>query len=184
MDYFTSDLHFFHDKEFIYKPRGFNSEEEMRYAYLAEIKNTVKENDNLHIVSDVCLGQDLDKIKEVLSSLPGKIHIYIGNHDTQSKIDLYKSLPNVVEVVYANEIKHGKRTYYVSHYRTDVSCLECSPKTSKINIHGHIHTKQIHYEDIPYFINVSVDAQNGKLVTFDDIEKMFDKQVKKCISNL
>ena len=128
--------------------------------------------------------EHLDKIKEVLSSLPGKIHIYIGNHDTQSKIDLYKSLPNVVEVVYANEIKHGKRTYYVSHYRTDVSCLECSPKTSKINIHGHIHTKQIHYEDIPYFINVSVDAQNGKLVTFDDIEKMFNEQVKKCIDNL
>ena len=184
MDYFTSDLHFFHNKEFIYKPRGFNSEEEMRNTYLNEIKNTVTNNDDLHIVGDICLGSDLEKIKEIMLSLPGRIHIYIGNHDTTNKIELYKNLTNVVEVVYANEIKYNKRIYYISHYRTDVSNLESSPEMSKINIHGHIHTKQIHYEDIPYFVNVSVDAQNGKLVTFDDIEQMFNNQVNKCIKNL
>lgn len=184
MDYFTSDLHFFHNKEFIYKVRGFDSEEEMRNKYIEEIKNTVKDEDDLHIVGDVCLGTDLDKIKEVMLSLPGKIHIYIGNHDTQNKINLYKDLPNVVEITYANEIKYNKRIYYISHYRTDVSNLESDINTSKINIHGHIHTKQVHYEDIPYFINVSVDAQNGKLVTFEDIERMFNEQVNKCIENL
>ena len=108
MDYFTSDLHFFHNKEFIYKPRGFNSEEEMRNTYLNEIKNTVTNDDDIHIVGDICLGSDLEKIKEIMLSLPGRIHIYIGNHDTTSKIELYKSLPNVVEVLYANEIKYKK----------------------------------------------------------------------------
>ena len=29
MIWLTSDLHFFHNREFVYKPRGFNSVEEM-----------------------------------------------------------------------------------------------------------------------------------------------------------
>ena len=43
--YLCSDLHLFHDREFIYKPRGFQSCEEMTQHYVDYWKNTVKDGD-------------------------------------------------------------------------------------------------------------------------------------------
>lgn len=184
MVYFISDTHFFHDREFIYKPRGFKSEEEMRLHYINEWQNTVKDNDDVYILGDFCLGTDYDAIQKLIESLPGRIHLIIGNHDTNAKINFYYKLPKIVEVVYATVLINNHRRYYLSHYITETSTLESNPKTCVINLHGHLHTKEMFNNDIPYLINVSVDVTGGKLLTFDDIDNAFKNKVNECIKYL
>lgn len=184
MVYFTSDLHFFHDREFIYKPRGFSSEEQMRNAYTSIWKDTVTDTDDVYVCGDFCLGQDYTAIENLIHNLPGKIHLIIGNHDTSAKIDFYNKFENIVEITYATILKYKKRSYYVSHYVTQTSSLETDPKHCLINVHGHVHENKMFTNDIPYLINVSVDVTGGKLLTFEDINNAFKSEVLNCIKYL
>lgn len=184
MVYFISDLHFFHDRKFIYEPRGFKSEKEMREYYVKEWQKTATNDDDIYVAGDFCLGTDYDAIADLVKSLPGRIHIIIGNHDTDKKVEFYSKLPNVVEIAYATMIVNNNRRYYISHYITETATLESNPKTCVINIHGHLHVKEMFHEDKPYLINVSVDVTGGKLLTFQDIEFAFTNKIKECISYL
>ena len=88
MIYFTSDLHFGHNKEFIYKPRGFNSIEDHDNTIIKNWNNIVTEDDDIYVLGDLMLG-DKEYGLNCLKRLRGKIHIVVGNHDTTNKIDLY-----------------------------------------------------------------------------------------------
>ena len=180
--YLCSDLHLFHDREFIYKPRGFQSCEEMTDCYLNYWHNTVEKDDVVIVAGDFCLGNDFNKIKEVVSSLPGKITLVIGNHDTDKKVELYKSLG--IQCKWAERIKCGRKTILVSHYITETATLESDPKNCVLNAHGHLHIKNKHYEDKPFLYNVSVDANNNQFVTPEQIVESFKQEVKKCIELL
>ena len=50
--WFTSDLHFCHDREFIYGPRGFKSVHEMNDAIIKNFNDTVAWDDDLFILGD------------------------------------------------------------------------------------------------------------------------------------
>lgn len=178
MIFITSDLHLFHDRKFIYKPRGFLSIEEMNNAYVEEWISKVSNEDDVYIVGDFCLGDRYDLIDELLNKLPGNIHLIIGNHDTIKKIEYYRS--KGIDVKYADIIKHKKRRYYLSHYPTITADLNSSPENCVINLHGHLHGKDIFYDDKPFMINVSVDANNNKFLTLDDIKNLYDTEVEKC----
>lgn len=181
MIYFLSDTHFFHDRKFIYESRGFKSEEEMRLHYINEWQNTVHDNDDIYVLGDFCLGTDYEAIEKLIESLPGRIHLIIGNHDTDAKINFYSGLSKIVEIAYATVLIDNHRRYYLSHYITETSTLEGNPKNCVINLHGHLHTKEMFYEDRPYLINVSVDVTGGKLLTLDYINKAFKNKVEECM---
>ena len=184
MIYITSDLHFFHDREFIYKPRGFSSVEEMNQAYVSEWQTKVSNNDDIYVLGDFCLGNDYEKISNLLNILPGRIHLIIGNHDTPAKLEFYAKQENVVDIKYADVIQYKRRRYYLSHYVTMTSTLESNPSNCVINLHGHLHTSQKFYEDRPYLYNVSVDANENHLLTMDEIERNVRNEINKCISLL
>lgn len=181
-EYFTSDLHFFHDREFIYGPRGFSSEEQMREAYIKQWYSIVRKDDDIYVLGDFCAGSDMKKIRDLIISLPGKIHLIIGNHDTDAKVELYRTLPNIVEITYQTKIVRNKRTYYLTHHPLLVSNLESDPSKSAINLHGHLHEAKKCSGDRPFTINVSVDANDNKFVTIEDIEQIFKEEVNKCLS--
>lgn len=182
MIYLTSDLHLFHDREFIYKPRGFNSCEEMTNYNIKLWKDTIKEKDTVYVVGDFCLGNDFDLIKKTVMSLPGKIVLIIGNHDTDKKVELYKELG--IECKWADCIKCGKKNILLSHYVTMTAELTSNPKNCTLNAHGHIHTKKKHHEDMPFLYNVSMDANDNKFVTPEQIVASFKEEVTKCVSYL
>lgn len=177
MIWLTSDTHFFHDREFIYKPRNFSSCQGMNECYLKEFKR-VQQEDDLYIIGDFCLGTDFDAIKDVLNHIKGKAHLLIGNHDTDAKLEFY--INNHIDVKYADMITYKKRRFYLSHYPTEVAALESNPKTCIINCHGHIHTKNKFHEDKPYLYNVSVDANENRLVTLDEVLERFNAKVREC----
>ena len=107
MIWLCSDWHFGHSKGFIYEPRGFNSIEEMNETIVRRHNFLVIHEDDVYVLGDLMLN-DNEKGIELIKQMNGKLHIAIGNHDTVSRIELYKTLPNVVDIQYVYTFKYKK----------------------------------------------------------------------------
>ena len=176
MIYITSDLHFGHDKKFIYEARGFSSVHEHNEAVIDNWNSIVREEDDVYVLGDLVLN-DLEAGIACIRRLRGRIHIVRGNHDSNARISEYKKLPGVVEVVDAMYLKHNGLTYYLSHYPTIVanSFGELVIKREVINLFGHTHSSEKLYrfpsgEVGLLMYNVSLDAHSCYPISIDDVE--------------
>ena len=73
--WFTSDLHFCHDREFLYKPRGFNNVEEMNNAIVERWNNVVGNNDFVFVLGDLMLDGVRHVVLENLDNGFGKSYV-------------------------------------------------------------------------------------------------------------
>lgn len=162
--FFTSDLHFGHDKEFIWKDRGFNSIEEMNNAIVERWNTIVEPGDTVFILGDLMMG-DISNI-EWIKKLNGYLEIIAGNHDTGRRLDEYCKLLNVTYHGYADLIKKGKRNFYLSHYPTIVKNGDAPG--IPWNLHGHTHSKE-KFCELDHCYNVNMDAHNCTPVSIDQI---------------
>lgn len=167
--YFISDLHFNHDKEFIYIPRGFNSVEEMNGALIERWNNVVTDNDNVYVLGDFFLGTDKKFIEETIGKLKGFITVIRGNHDTDAKMQLYRNQEFVYDTTDAKFFKYKKKMFFLSHYPTLTSDLQTEPEKYVYNLFGHTHSKDKFYMGRPYMYNVAADAHNCTPVCIDTI---------------
>lgn len=178
--YFTSDWHFGHDKEFIWGPRGYKSVEEMNETQVEKHNSIITDEDDVYVQGDLMLGNAEIGMK-YLRQLKGKIHIVLGNHDTNSRIELYKSLPQVVEVTYATVVKFGKYKFYLSHYPTVTTNMgEESLSHAMINLFGHTHQTDNFYRDIPLMYHIGVDSHNGYPVSAQQIIDNIKEKIEEC----
>lgn len=174
-----------HDRGFIYLPRGFKSVDEMNKTLISNINSIVTNEDDLYILGDICLGGPEANVFEYVEQLNGKIHIILGNHDTDRRIEQYKQCNNVVEVVEAKRLKYGKYHFFLCHYPTFTGSLEKdSIEKCLINLHGHTHFKDKFYQDIPFLYNVGVDSHNNIPVSIDEILSDIKQKVQECIQEL
>lgn len=177
--WFTSDTHFYHNKEFLWGGRGFNSPDEMVEKFIQNWNSVVKPNDEVYHLGDVMLS-DTEKGIEALKKLNGKIHIIRGNHDTDQRAAAYLECPNVVSVSWGEMIKHKKRMIFLSHAPTIYRTMNDNEnKQGIINIHGHTHQKtNFLYDDNPYVYHAGMDSHNLTPVLIDDIIKEIDEKIK------
>ena len=174
MIYFTSDLHFYHNKPFVYEPRGFQNIYEMNEVLFRNWNEVITESDVVYMLGDFMLMNNAEGLR-LLHQLRGEIHMIIGNHDTDERVRLYRESHNVVEVVYATILRYNGYRFYLSHYPT-LCCHvdDRPPKKDLVNLYGHTHQPQ------PFFIyengeenyrmyNVGVDAHGYKPVSIDQI---------------
>lgn len=182
--FFTSDLHFNHDREFIYGPRGFKSVEEMNETLIKNWNETVTNEDDVYVLGDFFLGNDMEFVEKTLSRLNGLIHLVVGNHDTPRKLEFYSGAEYISEIADALRIKYKKREFFLCHYPVLTASLEQDPDRAVINLFGHTHSKDKFYEDRPYMYNVAVDANDNKPVEIEEILTAFNDKVKECISTL
>lgn len=170
MIYFTSDLHFCHDREFIYKPRGFNTVWEMNNAILKNWNNIIKYDDIVYILGDLMLNDNEEGV-ELLKNLNGKKRIILGNHDTNARITLYDNIYNTEVIGYADRLDYNGYHFYLSHYPTFIANLDGkrSLKQRMINLFGHTHVKDKFYQDNPTMYNVALDAHNNTPVSIEQI---------------
>lgn len=182
--YLTSDLHFGHDREFIWKVRGYDSVEHMNTRQVEKWNAMVDSDDDVYVLGDIMLGTT-DNIRYV-SQLNGRLHIVLGNHDTLTREALYKELPNVVEVAEVGiRLKYNKYHFVLTHYPMLTGNLEKeSLKQMSLNLYGHTHQSVNFYNDLPYCYHVGVDSHNGYPVLIDDIIVEMNQKVKECISFL
>lgn len=181
MIYFTADLHFGHNKEFIYKKRGFNSVDEMNNKIIENWNNIIKDNDEIYIIGDLMLCDNKTGI-ELYNQLKGKKYIIWGNHDTSERVKLYKQQPNTTYLGYSTCIKYNKLKFLLSHYPTFTnSCVNITNELNNkilINLYGHTHQNNNFYEDNPYMYHIGLDSHNCQPVSIDNIIKDISNKIK------
>lgn len=168
--WFTSDLHFCHDKDFLYIPRGFSTIEEHDETILNNYNSVIDDEDDVYILGDLMLGNQ-EKGLEYLKKLKGKIHIIRGNHCTNTKWEKYKELPNVVELIgWATVIKYKKYNFYLSHFPTFTANFDDEyPRQCLINLFGHTHQTTNFFNDTFGMYHVGLDSHNCYPILLDDI---------------
>ena len=184
-----SDLHFNHDRQFIWGARGFNSVEEMNEAIIERHNSKVSPEDEVYICGDLCLGGCVEGItarnQTLIERLNGRIHIILGNHDTPARQEMYMMCKNVVDVKYADMIHYRGYHFYLSHFPTLTANLEKeSLKQCTINLFGHTHSMDPFYNDMPFMYNIAMDAHNCYPTLLDDAIEHMKNKVKECKEQL
>ena len=187
MIWISSDLHFNHNREFLYVPRGFLDVQVMNEMILYNFKEDIQEKDDVYLLGDLMLGgsDKLEEGLEYLREIPGKLHLVRGNHDTDKRWVAYGRLPNVVEQQNAIYLNYKKYHFYMSHYPSFTANLEKeSLHQCTINLYGHTHQQTNFYQDIPFMYHVGVDSHNCHPVLLDTaIQQMKDK-VEECYNQI
>ena len=183
--YFTSDLHCNHDREFIYKPRGFNSVYEMNDTIIKNWNNIVNMEDDVYVLGDLMLGNNEVGIS-LIKQLKGNIYVVRGNHDTDVRMELYNNCYNIVEITEGQFFKYNGYHFYLNHFPTYTSNLEkgAELKAHLINLYGHTHQQTNFYNGIPFMYHVGVDSHNCTPVSIDKIIEDIKTETKKCIDLL
>ena len=167
----TSDTHFCHQKSFLWEPRGFKNEWEMNENIIKNWNNIIQPEDDVYHLGDVMLNNNEEGIK-CLKSLKGKIHIIRGNHDSETRINLFKNCYNVVEVCEGKFLQYKKYHFYLSHYPCITSNYDGDKplKTRMISLAGHSHTSN-KWQDLDkgLIYHCELDAHNNKPILLDDI---------------
>lgn len=188
--YLTSDLHFNHNREFIWKARGFTSVQEMNEEIIKRHNALVRPDDDVYILGDSSLGGGDEQIlaanKALIEQLNGKLHIIRGNHDTDRRVAMYKNCKNVVgPILYADMIHYKGYHFYLSHFPTLTGNLEKeSLKQCTCNLFGHTHQTTNFHMDMPYLYHVGVDSHDCKPVLLDDIIKEMEAKVIECLKEI
>lgn len=114
----------------------------MNAAIVKNWNNVVINEDDVYVLGDLMLNDNETGLK-LIKSLNGRIHVVLGNHDTDNRIELYHTCPNIVEV--ENAIRLNKNGYHL--FMTHYPCLCAnyddgrSLKKQCISLCGHSHYK-------------------------------------------
>ena len=163
----TSDTHLGHDRDFIWKPRGFNSVDEMNNEIIKRWNEKVQPEDIVYHLGDVMLG-DNEVGENLLKQLNGNIKFIIGNHDTNSRIKIYEKYGEILG--YATVIKHKKKVLYLSHYPTLTGNFDDAARGGTLNLCGHVHTFDKFLDtDKGAIYHCEMDAHNCYPILLDDV---------------
>lgn len=172
--FLTSDLHFNHDKDFIWGARGFSSVHEMNETQIKKYNEIVSDEDTVYILGDSMMGMDNKAGLALLRRLKGIKYLVIGNHDTDARIKEYQKSNIFADIQFAYRIKYKGHTCLLTHYPT-VTANGDDLRT--INFFGHTHQDTNFFEDRCYMYHVGVDSHDCYPVSIE--EAMIDIKNKK-----
>lgn len=175
----TSDLHLGHDKSFIWEARGFDSVQEMNQTIIKNLQKVItKPTDELYICGDVTLGEIN---RGLLWQIPGRVHIILGNHDTDTRARVYKDLGWSVSfgerIKYIDSTKKEQMSFLLTHYPTLTANSKDKISQWVINISGHTHSSQKWIPDYPFIYNVACDANNCSPVALSTIVNFMKEKI-------
>jgi calcineurin-like phosphoesterase family protein len=187
--FFTSDPHLGHDKEFLYKPRGFSCIEEHDETIIGNWNEMIKPDDTVWVCGDIMMGDDHAAGLEKLKQLNGHIIIKRGNHDTNAKMKRYVDLESLdldmtLMNSWADMVKFGKWMFYVSHHPTILGDFNCiKPGHKNFCLHGHTHSKD-RFQFLQYCCyNVALDAHNNRPVHIEEIQEDLRQKMQELFEN-
>lgn len=175
--FFTSDFHFYHNKEFVWAARGFSSVDEMNEVLVENYNKLVKPDDDVVILGDCYLNCTDEQGCAMLRRLNGYKHLCIGNHDTDTKVKAMRYYGVFNSINYAKMVKFSKRKVaYCSHYPTMTGNSGFNPV---FNLYGHTHQKLPKMENSSIVgYNVGVDAWNNRPVAIEEIKELLRHENK------
>lgn len=182
--FLTSDLHFCHDRAFLYEPRGFSNVQDMNAAIVQRWNQVVQPEDTVYVLGDIMLNDNEEGMR-LLQSLNGHISIVLGNHDTPTRVALYKECSKIESVELAAALKYKGYHFFMTHYPCFTGNLENeSLKQGTCNLYGHTHQQTNFYQDIPFMYHVGQDSHNCTPVHIDQVIEDMNNKVIECKSML
>ena len=172
--FFTSDWHFNHNREFVWGARGFSSVQEMNEEIIIRHNQIVYPDDIVYVLGDNCLGggseETLAANKELIECLNGKLIFINGNHDTDKRIEMYRSCKNCVDAGKdAMRLKYGKYHFFLSHFPMLTANYDEGPKQVLLNLHGHTHQTTNFMPGLWSNYHVGMDSHDCYPVLLDNI---------------
>lgn len=165
MIWLCSDFHFCHSKKFVWQSRGFDSVEEMNNEIIRRYNLFIKPSDTVYVLGD-CMLKDNQTGLTCLSMLTGHKYLAYGNHDSDSRIQLYKEYGIFEDIQFGYRFKYDKYTFWLSHYPMKMGNYK--EKHPTWNLSGHTHKLDvINGDDCIY--NVAMDAHNCFPVSIDQV---------------
>lgn len=172
MIFFTSDLHFYHEKIIRHTHRPFHDAEEMNQALIRKWNDRISPDDDIYILGDLTLkGTDLASY--CLYALKGRKHLIRGNHDQfadspQFDRSLFASIRDYAEITCLNT------RFVLFHY----PILEWNgSRKGAVMLHGHQHNhRNYNMENRRNGIlryDVGVDANDMGPVSAEEILRFF-----------
>jgi len=170
--FFTSDTHFGHQPEFLWKPRGFSSAEEMDETIIENWNKIVPKDGIVYHLGDTMLNNNEHGL-ECFKRLNGQIFLIYGNHDTDARKDLLftELRGKMLGGWYAWLIKCGKLSIYMSHYPTLTSNYDEKHFSQHVlSLHGHTHQRTNWLDPKnPFLYHVGLDSHNNTPVHIDEV---------------
>ena len=170
MTYFTSDLHLGHANIIRFCNRPFADVDEMDETIIANWESRVREDDNVYILGDLMYRAKAAP-DDVLSRLPGRKHLVVGNHDHTwlSRVDISKHFVEVEDIIV---LKTGGITMTLCHYP-----MLSWPHSfyGSYMVFGHIHNSvQVddgweYIRERERMLNAGVDINGFYPVTFEEM---------------
>lgn len=192
MIWFTSDLHFFHDRvlEFHSKRKEIFGKDiqSAKEAMITLWNSRVSKNDTVYILGDLAFGGVEDK-RKLFIRLNGNKVLVLGNHDkVPNKLKSYFN-----HITQIKNLKFKKSVYNFLH--RDLEIIMCHfpmltwehKEKGSVMVHGHCHGKvdKINKDSKDLRVDVGID---GKLANYDlvSLEKLanyinaVEQESKKC----
>lgn len=171
--FFIADPHFGHSRVIAYDGRPFANVDEMNREMVKRWNRTVKANDTVWLLGDLCLTTNSTFINSLVKKLNGRKNLVMGNHDRKS-VEFYYGAGFCR--VYDHPVLVDGR-FILSH--KPVFLDEGSPF---FNIHGHVHNHELYPTVSDHSCCVSCcrwDYRPVRLPVFD--ERDDDKKIQeKC----
>lgn len=164
--FFTSDLHFGHNKEFLYTPRGFDNIFIHDATIISNWNDAVGKDDIVYILGDLMLRNN-DYGMWCIEQLNGHKQVILGNHDSYTRQMLYSHAPFIESIAWADTLRIGKYDFFLCHYPTLTDNFDRYRK--QFNLHGHTHSKDKFQFINHCCYNVALDAHDNKPVEIEEI---------------
>lgn len=158
-DWFTADLHLYHNNIMKHCRRPFPTVEEHDEVIIENINNVVKPSDNLFMLGDLAFKN----AEELLCRINGNKIIVLGNHDNAKVLQKYRVEAKIQQIKDIHWFKRKDIHIWLSHYphRSWKNCFHGS-----WHLYGHTHGS---VEDYGFSTDIGVDCWNYKPVCLDQV---------------
>lgn len=165
--FFTSDLHFGHEK-LCQAIRGMSAKESDELI-INNWNKVVTKRDIVYVLGDLTFENYKD-IPTYISRLNGTIILVGGNHDTRKCCDKYKEC----DITVLGCLKYkGFLCTHVPVHKSEV--LREHKQFFRGNIHGHLHCND-DFDLGTLYYNINTELHNYTPILFDDLVKDFQQK--------
>jgi calcineurin-like phosphoesterase family protein len=168
MNYFTSDLHFYHKNIIKFCNRPYATVEEMNEALIYNWNKRVNTTDSIWVLGDFSFGTP-EQTEEVLRQLKGHKHLIVGNHDRKGRAE------KTNWSLFFNTIQEYTRLKIDGHKFVLCHFPFASWERGYVNLHGHTHGTA---PQIFGRLDVGVDSHEWKPITSHEAYALAQKGEK------
>ena len=171
-NFFIADLHLGSERILKLCHRPFKSVDEQDEAVAMNWRGAVNEGDTAYVLGDLAEG-DYERTVRILSTLPGRKILVVGNHDDQESLSHYRKAGLFEAIVTYAKAKESGKEIILSHY--PIMDWE-NRQFGSVLIYGHIHNKDLpeistYYKDKPCY-NCGADVIGFTPRTLEELRKI------------